>query len=771
MTHSHAIAAPPATTPGKQAHDLTVVGRVQGVGFRPFVYRLAHRHGLSGWVCNAGGEVHVHVEGRKRELHGFTEELIAEAPPLARPRLLRDEKAAPEGFDDFTIRESESRGPARIHVPPDQFACDDCLAELNDPAARRYRYPFINCTQCGPRYTIIRAMPYDRPNTTLAGFELCPACRREYEDPLDRRFHAQPLACPVCGPGLQWSRPPDAVVNDTEAALAACIDALRAGEIVGVRGIGGYDLVCDAGDSATVSRLRERKHRPDKPFALMVPEAGADGLDWARALARIGPEEAAALSDPVRPIVLVARRAGAPLAPGIAPALDEIGLMLPYSPLHHLLLAAFERPLVATSGNISGEPVLTDPVEAEDRLGRVADAFLHHNRPIERPADDPVLRRMADGWSRIRLGRGLAPLELDLPFRLERPLLAVGSFMKTTVALAWEDRVVISPHIGDLASPRSRRIFRQVCADLQSLYGVQAEVLACDAHPDFPNSRWAKAQDLPVTEVLHHHAHASAAAGEFGDVAESILCFTWDGTGLGADGTIWGGEALLGRPGDWQRVATWRSFRLPGGERAITEPWRSALGLCWATGTLWPAGDRLADPLLHSAWRAGSNSPPTSSIGRLFDAAAAIIGDVHTVCYDGLAPMLLETQAAEMEAEALKLPLREDRGGLLVTDWSPLLPFLLDDSLSPGERAARFHAALARALLDQAVALRVHHDFTRVALAGGVFQNRHLTETVIALLEHAGFSVRLPRLVPVNDGGIAYGQVVEVAGRAALTGP
>ncbi len=748
--------------------NITVVGRVQGVGFRPFVYRLAHHYQLAGWVCNTGGEVHIHVEGNDSALAQFSRELIAQAPPLARPHLLRDEESARKGYDRFVIRESETAKSASIHVPPDQFACDDCLAELNDPAARRNRYPFINCTQCGPRYTIIRAMPYDRPNTTLAGFTLCPDCRKEYENPLDRRFHAQPLACPVCGPGLTWSRPGEPAVEDTEAALAACLDALRAGETVAVRGIGGYHLLCDAADQDAVMRLRGRKHRPDKPLALMIPATGDDGLEWARALAGMGSTEAEALLDPVRPIVLVERRDDAPLAPGIAPSLTEIGLMLPYSPLHHLLLGGFERPVVATSGNVSGEPVLTDPNEAEKRLGGVADAFLHHNRPIERPADDPVLRPAAGGLLRIRLGRGIAPLELDLPFRLQRPLLAVGAFMKTTVALAWEDRIVVSPHIGDLASPRSRRVFRQVCADLQKLYGVRAEALVCDAHPDFPNSRWAKNSGLPVTEVFHHHAHASVAAGEFDMLNEPLLCFAWDGTGLGEDGTIWGGEALFGYPGAWRRVATWRPFRLPGGERVITEPWRSALGLCWEAGLAWKAGEAFADPLLRTAWHDGLNSPHTSSVGRLFDAASAIVAGTHSVSYDGQAPMQLEALAQDLQAEGMPLPIRETEKGLLVTDWKPLLSAQLDHSRPAAERAAAFHATLARALVDQAMTLRERHDISRIALTGGVFQNRVLTEAAIARLEREGFEVLLPRQLPVNDGGLSYGQIIEAAARAGM---
>ncbi|MDT8450521.1 MAG: carbamoyltransferase HypF, partial [Wenzhouxiangellaceae bacterium] len=440
--------------PDLNARRITIAGRVQGVGFRPFVYRLAHELELTGWVLNASGVVEVEVQGTVDKLSEFARRVIDDAPPLAQPALLHDEAVETEAAGRFEIRKSAEAGEPEIHVPPDQFLCADCIAEMSDPSERRYRYPFINCTQCGPRYTIIRALPYDRPNTTLAGFPLCPDCRAEYTDPLDRRFHAQPLACPVCGPSLTFSHRGQ-IIEGNEPALAAALETIRSDGIVAIRGVGGYHLVCLAADEAAVARLRERKQRPDKPLAVMVPMTGSDGLEAARGLADLTPEVADRLADPERPIVLALRRADAPLARGIAPGLDEVGLMLPYAPLHHLLLSELEEPVVATSGNLSGEPVLTDPDEAELRLGRVVDAFLHHDRPIQRPADDPVWREVAGRVRPIRLGRGNAPLELELPLALDRPLLAVGAFLKNTVALAWGRRVVISPHIGELDSPRA----------------------------------------------------------------------------------------------------------------------------------------------------------------------------------------------------------------------------------------------------------------------------------------------------------------------------
>jgi hydrogenase maturation protein HypF len=772
-------AAPPAPKPAADAivtRALRIEGRVQGVGFRPFVRRLAEAHGLAGWVCNRAGTVAILIQGRPAALVAFVADLLAKAPPLARPSLAANEPvSAPlpgAAAETFVILPSVDGDAADAMVAPDQFACDDCLAELRDPTARRYRYPFINCTQCGPRYTIIERLPYDRPNTAMAGFALCPDCRREYDDPRDRRNHAQPLACPVCGPGLSF-RPTGPVgaaceppAADNEAALAACVAALRAGQIVAVKGIGGYHLMCDAASEGAVARLRHAKNRPDKPFAVMVGEDGEDRLAALRRLVRLGAAEAAMLCDPIRPIVLATKREGASLAAGIAPGLAELGVMLPYSPLHHLLLGDFGAPLVATSGNISGEPVLTDAAKAEARLGRIADAFLHHDRPIRRPADDPVYRIIAGKARAIRLGRGSAPLNMRLPVRLDRPVLAVGGQLKVTVALAWDERVVVSPHIGDLGSPRGLAVFRQIIADLQSLYGVAAERVVADAHPGYGSTRWARRCGLPLATVLHHHAHASALAGEHG-LAEPMLVFAWDGVGLGADGTLWGGEALLGRPGRWRRVASFRPFALPGGEKAGRQPWRSALGLCWEAGANWPGGARHADEALRHAWRRRLNAPETSAVGRLFDAAAALVGLVETASFEGHGPMWLEA-ASDAGAAPVALPLTQDGDGLWRSDWAPLLPVLQDEHLPVGERGAIFHASLATALLDQARRIRAEHGIAVVGLAGGVFQNWLLSEMALRLLDADGFRVLMGETVPANDAGLSFGQIIEFAsaGRA-----
>jgi hydrogenase maturation protein HypF len=736
---------------------LLLGGRVQGVGFRPFVYRMAQASGLCGWVRNRIGLVEVHVEGRQADLQAFTHLLIQQAPPLARPRLESCEAVPVTGPQAFTIRESIGTGNSRIHVPPDLFTCNDCLAELNDRRNRRYRYPFINCTQCGPRYTLIRALPYDRPSTTMAAFKLCARCATEYADPADRRFHAEPVACPECGPVLEYHDREHGRIDGNGPALAACLKALRAGRIVALKGIGGYHLVCDARHDGAIARLRVHKPRPHKPLAVMFPAPAANPLgDVSRAVCLDGPRAELLLS-PQRPIVLAHRKPGCALSEQLAPGLDEIGVMLPYSPLHHLLLSDFGAPLVATSANISGEPVLTEKTDVEDRLGHVAEAYLHHNRPIERPADDPVYRVIGKRPRPLRPGRGCAPVERELPFRLDRPVLAVGGHMKTTIALAWQNRIVVSPHIGDMGNARSLAVFEKTLQDLQALYGITAKTVLCDAHPGYATTRWALLSGLPLHRVYHHHAHA-AVAWECEPAAEQLV-FAWDGAGYGPDGTLWGGEALLGRPGAWRRFACLRPFFLPGGERAGREPWRSAAALCWETGRDWAA---LPDgtALLHHAWQRRINSPQTTAAGRLFDAAAALTGICTESSFEGQGPMQLEAACHETDAP-VDMPLAKTPAGLWIADWEPLLAVLLDETTTAARRAARFHASLAHTLLQQARRARDEHGINRVGFSGGVFQNRILTEQAAALLSGNGFQISLPEAIPLNDAGLSFGQVIE----------
>ena len=732
-------------------------GRVQGVGFRPFVYRVAHRCGVQGWVRNRAGEVEVMAQGAPELLQRFGHALLTEAPPLARPKILSELPVAPEPTADFQIRSSETTRSAQIHVPPDYFACDDCLAELNNSRDRRFRYPFINCTQCGPRYTLIERLPYDRANTSMARFPLCPLCAAEYADPRDRRFHAEPIACPRCGPRLEF-RTLGKDARLAVDALSAAVAALQSGKVIALKGIGGYHLLCDAANSVAVATLRERKRRPDKPLAVMFPLQG--DLAALRRAAVLDATHEAMLRDPIRPVVLVRKNAACALAPEIAPNSGEIGAMLPYSPLHHLLLEGFGAPLVATSGNVSGEPVLTDNEMAETCLAAVADAFLHHDRPIVRPADDPVYRVIANIPRPLRLGRGNAPFEIELPIAIPRPLLALGGQLKNTVALGWGNRAVVSPHLGDMGTPRGLALLKQVAADLQSLYGVSAEAVLCDAHPGYATTQLARQLGLPVTKIFHHEAHASALVGE-SHQDDDWLVFTWDGAGFGRDGTIWGGEALLGRPANWRRVATLRPFSLLGGDRAVRDPWRNALALCWEAGTEWQSCEKEIE-VLRRAWTHNINCPRTSSIGRLFDGAAALLGLVAQASYEGQAASHLEAICAD-NAEPISLPLTRRSDGIWQSDWSPLLHCLQDARQSAASRASIFHSTLSELLLAQARAVRAECGVSHLGLTGGVFQNRVLCERVLFCAQRESFTVHIPEKLPCNDAGLSFGQIIETS--------
>ncbi len=742
--------------------QITLTGHVQGVGFRPFVYRLAHQHKLTGYVQNRLGEVDIVACGSPASLRKFHFDLIKQAPPLARPSISKSTPVDEVFFEGFQIVPSAADANARIYVPADNFMCDDCRHEMNDPEDRRYRYPFINCTQCGPRYTLIRSLPYDRENTSMASFELCTECRAEYENPLDRRFHAEPIACPVCGPGLNFEKGGYSEFGDADSEIELALSRLRSGEIVAVKGIGGYHLMCDARNELAVEKLRQRKHRPHKPLAVMFPMKGRDGLNAVRRAVVLTSAEAEYLRSPSRPIMLLPKRAPYRLAENVAPGLGEIGVFLPYSPLHDLLLTDFGGPVVATSGNISGEPVLTENDETSQRLSGIADAFLHHDRPIVRPADDPVCRTIAGEVRPIRMGRGSAPCEMELPWQLAEPILAVGGHMKGTVALGWDDRAVVSPHIGEMDNPRSFQVFEQVIDDLQALYGVRIQRVVGDAHPGYTTHRWARRQGLPFSAVFHHQAHASALTAELGG-DQHWLVFTWDGVGFGEDGSLWGGEALLGGAGDWRRFASFRPFRLPGGNLSGRAPWRSAAALFWECGQDW---NKVPDPdgLARSAWTMGLNSPASSAAGRLFDAAAAIICDLPIVSHEAQGPMQLESMCRSRQTP-LDLPLAEDGNGIYRTDWAPLLPVLTDDAMPPALRAEIFHCSLAAVILDQAMVARSLHPVDRIGLTGGVFQNNFLASLAVDLLTNNGFDVHLPRKLPCNDAALSFGQIAEVAAR------
>ncbi len=751
-------------------------GAVQGVGFRPFVYRLATELGLAGWVINDTHGVFIEVEGPPPTLADFLSRLPAEKPPRAIIHRLETAWLEPTGYQRFEIRHSAEQGAKTVLVLPDIATCSDCLAEVFNPADRRYRYPFTNCTNCGPRFTIIQALPYDRPNTTMRRFTMCPACQSEYENPLDRRFHAQPNACPVCGPRLSlwqqtgedgyWSK-----VSEGDEALKRAAGALRAGQIVAVKGLGGFHLMADARNAETIARLRQRKPRRDKPFALMVRD-----LAQAHALCDIPLQAEVLLTSPEAPIVLLRRRPGAPVAGNVAPGNPNLGLMLPYTPLHHLLLRELDFPVVATSGNLSDEPICTDEQEAMQRLGHIADLFLVHDRPIARHADDSVAWVVLDEPRLLRRARGYAPLPVLLA-RDVPPILAVGAHQKSTIALSVNRQVFISQHIGDLETPEALAAFERVIADFLRLYEAAPVAIAHDLHPDYLSTRWAKQMEedrpsvfrLPssvLIPVQHHHAHLAACLAENG-VSGPALGVTWDGTGYGLDGTVWGGEFLLGEATAFTRVAHLRPFRLPGGEAAIKEPRRVALALLWElygeaalerNDLAAVRSFRLAERrLLAQMLSRGVNSPVTTSVGRLFDGVAALMGLHQQVSFEGQAAMALEFAADPTVHQAYPMPLA---GAVL--DWRPLVEAVLQDlrqGVSPGVIAARFHNALVEAIL--AVATIVGER--RVALTGGCFQNRLLTERAAQRLSRAGFDVLLHRQVPPNDGGISLGQVAVAA--------
>ncbi len=596
-----------------------VGGVVQGVGFRPFVFGLAQSHGLAGFVLNDGTGVVIEAEGAAVALDAFAAALRTDAPALARVDAVEAEPLPPAGTRTFTIAASTATGRTAL-IPPDTATCDDCLRELFDPADRRHRYPFINCTQCGPRFTIVRSVPYDRPNTTMAGFPLCADCRSEYEDPADRRFHAEPVCCAVCGPQLTLP-------------LEQAVDLLHAGAIVAVKGLGGWHLACDAASAAAVARLRARKHREDKPFALMTTDP--------EALAHVGAAEAELLGSRRRPIVLVRRREGAPVAPAVAPGSPWLGVLLPYTPLHHLLLADFGGALVMTSGNRSDEPIAFDDEEARVRLGGIADAFLGHDRPIHRRCEDSIVRSSFP----IRRSRGFAPEAVPLPVRAKRPILAVGAELKSTFCVARGHEAFLSPHLGDLDTELAYSAFRTDIDLYLSMLGTAVGTVAHDLHPEYLSTKWALEQDGELVGVQHHHAHAVACLAEHGETGPA-LALVFDGTGFGTDGTLWGGELLRCDLTGFERLAHLQPVPLPGGEAAIREPWRVAASYLELAGRPVPFERwALVRESLHV------NAPLSSGMGRLFDAAAALLGLRETVTYEGQAAIELELLAAETAAE------------------------------------------------------------------------------------------------------------------------
>ncbi|BCX04110.1 MAG: carbamoyltransferase [Candidatus Roseilinea sp.] len=748
---------------------LIVRGIVQGVGFRPFVYGLATRHGLGGFVGNDSSGVFIEVEGSPDALAAFVRELRANPPPLAMIDSISVEDLPALGESAFVIVASEGHASASTSISPDVCICEDCLRELFDPADRRYRYPFINCTNCGPRFTIIRDIPYDRPLTTMAAFPMCPQCAAEYHDPANRRFHAQPVACPECGPRIWFEAPSQAMQWDDEAIRAAQA-ALRAGQIVAVKGIGGFHLACDATNDAALRALRQRKGRVDKPFAVMVRDLAA-----ARMLAGVDDDEAALLKSKARPIVLLRRRTDAPVSALVAPGNAYIGLMLPYSPLHYLLLDGLPQPLVMTSGNLSDEPICKDNDEARRRLAALADGFLLHNRDIHVWCDDSVMRSFAGHELPIRRSRGYAPF----PVRLAQPtpaLIATGGELKATFCVTREQFAYLSQHIGDMENLETLQAFERALAHFVKLFRIVPERVVCDLHPGYLSTQWAErfaaAQGLPLVKVQHHHAHIAACLAEHGfDPDARAIGISFDGTGYGSDGAIWGGEVLIANCRTFTRIAHLKYVPLPGGDASIKQPYRAALAHLWAAGIPWdddlpcvaacPPEERR---VLRRQLERSFNCPPTSSMGRLFDAISALIGVRQTATYEAQAAIELEALCDDAEHrryESATAP-SADRA-TLVLDPAPMLTEMVRDlraGVAQQTIAAKVHNTIAEWIAQVSDYARQQTGLNIVALSGGVFQNVRLLRRALPRLRAAGFDVLTHRAVPPNDGGLALGQAV-----------
>lgn len=756
---------------------LTVHGAVQGVGYRPFVYRLAHVNGLKGWVRNDPAGVVIEVEGHDAAVAQFVTRIETDKPPNARIHDVRTEWIEPAGYTEFCIRESTQQGRKSAVILPDIAMCDDCRAEIGDPDDRRYRYPFTNCTNCGPRFTIIESMPYDRSGTTMKAFTMCAECRREYDDPDNRRFHAQPNACPVCGPHLEYWDSHGGKLADGDAALRAAAEDIRQGRIVAVKGLGGFHLIVDARNTGAVLRLRQRKHREEKPLALIYPdlEAIRSGCIVTLAAERL-------LCSPESPIVLLERRELAGISESVAGPAPTLGVMLPCTPLHHLLLGDLGFPVVATSGNLSDEPICIDEREAVARLSGIADAFLVHDRPITRHVDDAIVRVVAGRPIVLRRARGYAPLPVAKPHgNGDAPvILAVGAHLKNALAVLSESGITVSQHIGDLETLEAHKAFVKVATDLPHLLDTAPERIACDLHPDYHATIWARRQSLPIEGVQHHHAHVVACMVD-NDLDGEVLGAAWDGTGFGEDGTVWGGEFLACTRDTYSRIGHLRTFALPGSDAAVREPRRSALGLLYELfgdevferNDLGPvvaftASERAA---LQRILRNNINVSRTSSVGRLFDAVASILNLRQIARFEGQAAMLVEYAAIKSTTiGTFRYRITESDGtsGPLVLDWEPMIAEIVraqKDGIPVPEIAAKFHNTLAAALAE--MALRYEHTTgqRRVVLSGGCFQNTMLLEKSIAALQNAGLNPFWHQRIPPNDGGICAGQVAVALAR------
>ncbi|MBA4312277.1 MAG: carbamoyltransferase HypF [Chlorobiaceae bacterium] len=779
-----------------QRLHIVVRGAVQGVGFRPFIYRLAMESKLNGWVMNSTQGVFIEVEGMKDVLEKFVLRIEQEKPPRSSIHSLEYSFLDPCGYTKFEIRKSIESGEISAIVLPDIAACPDCVMEIFDPQNQRYLYPFTNCTNCGPRFSIIEALPYDRQNSSMKNFKMCPDCLNEYEDPLNRRFHAQPNACPKCGPRLElWTESGNKISGD-HIALRMAVEQILSGKIVAIKGIGGFHLMVAAGNENAVKRLRERKHREEKPFALMYPS-----LEMIKQDCEVNELEERLLNSPESPIVLLKRASHttdptskienlkseirnpkSEISFSVAPNNPYLGIMLPYTPLHHILMHELGFPIVATSGNYSDEPICTDEKDAVEKLSGIADYFLTHNRPIVRHVDDSIVRIMAGREMVVRRARGFAPLPIQYRHRSNTTVLAVGAHLKNSIALRSGENSFVSQHIGDLETTEAYSAFERVIQDFQILYKATPSLIVADLHPDYMSTHYAEKSGIKLNQIQHHYAHIMSCIAE-NKIDGNVLGVSWDGSGYGTDGTIWGGEFLLTNEKSYERVATFRNFKLPGGEKAIKEPRRTAIGILYELfGDDFISHDYL--PTIKSFNRSELhnlttmlkkeiNSPVTSSSGRIFDAVASIIGISQQVSFEGKAAMELEWAIGDMQTDEIyeyrisnigylenKSEIRNPKSEIII-DWSPVILNILEDVKEKSDIAiisAKFHNTLVEMIVS--IAKKIGEE--RVALSGGCFQNKYLTERAVHRLNSEGFKPYWHQRVPPNDGGISLGQIAAV---------
>ncbi len=741
----------------KKHIKIYLTGAVQGVGFRPFVYNLAKRLNLKGYVINDTYGVIIEIEGNEENINKFLISLQTEKPPLAHIFSQEIEELPLVGFKDFEIRKSEEKGKKEVFILPDISTCEECLKELNDFKNRRYRYPFINCTNCGPRFSIIEKLPYDRQNTTMKKFKMCSECKKEYNDPTDRRFHAQPNACPICGPYISLYTSNKKFVSEKEQALKDTVNLLKQGKILAVKGIGGFHLVCDATNDKAIKNLRERKRRGEKPFAVMFKD-----IEQIKEYTDISSFEEAIILSPEKPIVVVKSKERTDLSKEIAPYLDRIGVFLPYSPLHNLLLNDFGKPLVMTSANLSDEPIVKDNEEAFEKLSIFTDYILTHNRDIKNRVDDSVVRIIDKKISFIRRSRGYAPLPIKLPFNLNKKALAVGGHQKNTIAIGFDDKAFLSQHIGDLETVDACRNFEEVIYSFFKLYDFEPEVVITDLHPRYYSTQWAKdfslEKNIPLIQIQHHYAHALSLMAENQIKDEPIFAVCWDGTGYGEDGNLWGGEFLITDYKGYKRVCHFDYFKLIGGEKAVKEPRRVALSMLYEV-----FGENLPDvptikafrekeiKLLYKTWKKGLNSPLSSSVGRLFDAVSSILDIKQILSYEGQSGMIMENFYSWNIKDFYSFEITE------TVNWKPTFQEILEDKSDLSVKVSKFINTLAHIVIET---YKLYGKGLKLGLSGGVFQNKPLTEKIIRLAEEEGIKVLTHNKVPANDGGLSLGQLV-----------